>query len=165
MRRTLIFALLIFLGYGLTATAADPDIACGNWVKGGGDKSTVISMEQASTTQFNAIGAGATVEKTFGLCVNSAELSRLVLSSTDCTNCDIHVGTATSTGGTRTIMENSTAGAASVNGVAYTSYLNAVDLGPVLTATLNEDAKVYVRIKNNDLGARSCIVRLTWESK
>lgn len=160
--KTLI-SILAVLAFASRALAQD--VAAGAWAYGPGGKSATMRMTQAGT--FTNVGAGATMELSFKVDASSAILERVLFTSTTCTDCDVVVSETTGAGALRLVMDNTTAGAETHNGVVYPTFLNAVEQGPV---RITEDPTtgnrmVYVRVTNNDAVARTCIVRLYWRSE
>lgn len=139
------------------------DLAAGTWTRGGVRPGGGI-MTQVSTTHFASMGATGVVQQTFGIGTAIARLAHLVVSSTDCADLDVWISLTTGTGGNALIYSNNSLASATVNGVAYTQYMNQAPNVPFVAAAIaTGELGVYVRLTNNDAGVRSAIVRATWE--
>lgn len=113
---------------------------------------------------YTNITEGVTTQQALTLGATQAKLARLIVASANCADCDIAITTATGTGATQLVYENTTMGASTVNGVAYSTYVNAINLGLVVP---DAALQVFVRITNNDAEATNdedVTVRLEWES-
>jgi len=164
MMKTKILTLIFTLSFCGCLFAAPPDDTCSNgWKQGGNGTGSEWTLEQQQT--FSSVASAATVERSLGLCgAGKIVLRQVIVSSTDCTDCDVFISTVSGAGGTKLLYQKDDMDGDTVNGVVYTLYSNALvdsraTTGPTI---VGNDTRVYVRVKNNDGGARSVIVTTVW---
>jgi len=161
MRYLCVLIALLFVPVTLLAAAPDDPCTSG-WVQGNNTDTWTMQTEQI----FTSVAAGATKERSLGVCgAKRIKLTQVIVSSTDCVDCDVFISTTSGTGGVKLLYQKDTNGGDTVNEVVYTLYsAGLIDSeGTTETpTTLGDDRRVYVRVKNNDGGARTVKVTGIW---
>lgn len=142
----------------LASPALAADDSCAGYERG--ETKELGRIVETSST-FAAVGAGATVERSVELCGSeNVELHEVLVYSTDCADCDVWITTVSGAGGTGIVWSKDDMTNDTVNGTAYTTYYSAV-VNRVFTPSLSSGERVvYVRVTNNDGGARTVVVKL-----
>ena len=157
MKTILRFLLLAALIVGLSplpAFAADITVASGVWQAAGPG----APRRMAQTCSFVNTATTVTDVATVSVGASNAKLARLIVASTNCADCDIAIVQTAGTGATDLLYSNTTMAASTVNGVAYTCYMNVIDVSVSTAST------IYVRLTNNDPSSDDdTTVTLVWE--
>ena len=169
MTRLAVLLLLLILS-PLAALAADDtcQILPGETLALGKRCSTVSTLTNIAT--------GTTVERSLHVNGSSSTIVGVLLSSTNCTDCDIVIADASCTVMAGACTVNNTADqvvfaedailAQTFYGVAYSQHLYYVPPAPlvVMPTTVSGERRAYVRVTNNDPSSDDdVIVTITWQ--